>query len=760
MKKILILVLCFIPVFIDAKTYILEDGIYRANNNIHNYADYNDYIVTDGNIKYNYDNGVNKLHVNFKKGGFLSRYEYEITNVNYNSYLSSGLEYWTLTQHSFDKNYVISFGTSSKDINDKSNVRVTNFVKDKVKIGGSGTRENPWYFIDILNVTVYSSDVSRGKLSLKPCDVTSDDDKKKSIGVQKYEKSDTNFYVCEDYSFRFRNSTCDDYIKYDSAYGYYVISGDIKDNSICRIDFSYNTYVINLNQCNDCGTKTSPTKVYLAYNKNNFFRDQYGDKTIDALDTIPTKKGYTFQGYYTKSDFSGERVINESGSFVSKNINSNVTLYPYMKANTYTVKYDCNGGVGVSDTSSHTYNQKSNLKNVSCYKEGYTFAGWSTAKDNVAEYTNGAEVNNLTDVNGATVNLYAVWNPCAKGYYNNTEDPNKFSCEKCGVGTYSDAVGSATCKNCPGDYTSDAGSTAVSNCYIDVVDGKYIAEKNSSVQTNCAAGTFKAAHRVKYGEVSSCQNCATCKTNTEGSVNCPITITYKVSYNGNGGSGVPGEQTKTCGTDLTLSNTIPTRSGYVFDGWNTNSSGSGTNYESGGKYSSNSAATLYAKWKVSRVYLVQNGVTQSIVGGWQGKGQKLTSVITNHDPLVTYQDGNYLMFVHDDWKNTTGGSYSKNKIDMTNYSKLRFEGTLYSGTMEMGGSLRIHSSVGSHVDDGKVMSCWTTAVQQYKNAAECDFDISGLSGSYYVGVHMFGNGYYNSGSKSNNYVKIKNMWLE
>lgn len=72
--------------------------------------------------------------------------------------------------------------------------------------------------------------------------------------------------------------------------------------------------------------------------------------------------------------------------------------------------------------------------------------------------------------------------------------------------------------------------------------------------------------------------------------------TYTVSYNANGGSGAPSAQTKTSGTNLTLSSTRPTRTGYTFNGWNTNSSGTGTNYASGGTYSSDAAVTLYAKW--------------------------------------------------------------------------------------------------------------------------------------------------------------------
>jgi len=75
--------------------------------------------------------------------------------------------------------------------------------------------------------------------------------------------------------------------------------------------------------------------------------------------------------------------------------------------------------------------------------------------------------------------------------------------------------------------------------------------------------------------------------------------TYTVSYNANGGTGAPGNQTKTYGTNLTLSSTRPTRTGYTFVKWNTASNGSGTDYSPGGTYTGNAALTLYAIWTVN-----------------------------------------------------------------------------------------------------------------------------------------------------------------
>lgn len=53
---------------------------------------------------------------------------------------------------------------------------------------------------------------------------------------------------------------------------------------------------------------------------------------------------------------------------------------------------------------------KLTLLNCEFVKNGYTFAGWSTNKYAIEpQFTNCQEVTNLTDVEGKTVTLYAVW---------------------------------------------------------------------------------------------------------------------------------------------------------------------------------------------------------------------------------------------------------------------------------------------------------------------------------------------------------------
>ena len=74
---------------------------------------------------------------------------------------------------------------------------------------------------------------------------------------------------------------------------------------------------------------------------------------------------------------------------------------------------------------------------------------------------------------------------------------------------------------------------------------------------------------------------------------------HTITYNANGGYGAPGNQTKTFGYVLNISNQKPTRSNYNFVNWNTRADGSGTSYSPGQNYppdQNGGTVTLYAQW--------------------------------------------------------------------------------------------------------------------------------------------------------------------
>ena len=122
------------------------------------------------------------------------------------------------------------------------------------------------------------------------------------------------------------------------------------------------------------------------------------------------------------------------------------------------------------------------------------------------------------------------------------------------------------------------------------------------------------------------------------SYSVPAKPSYTVSYNANGGTGAPGNQTKWYGTNLVLSSTQPTRTGYTFGGWNTNSTGTGTNYVSGATYTGNAALALYAKWNGSSYTLKINPNGGSISGNTEEQTMSPNLILgtTNWNDIRSY----------------------------------------------------------------------------------------------------------------------------
>ena len=82
---------------------------------------------------------------------------------------------------------------------------------------------------------------------------------------------------------------------------------------------------------------------------------------------------------------------------------------------------------------------------------------------------------------------------------------------------------------------------------------------------------------------------------------------HSVAFNANGGTGAPGAQTKTYGSVLTLSGTIPIRTGYTFKGWGTSAGTQTVSYNPGSQYGrdqNGGTYTLYAIWQIN-TYSVQ-----------------------------------------------------------------------------------------------------------------------------------------------------------
>ncbi len=124
------------------------------------------------------------------------------------------------------------------------------------------------------------------------------------------------------------------------------------------------------------------------------------------------KEGYTFQGWNSRKDGSGDSYKDkESVEFQNQEDGDTVVLFAMWEANPYRVRYDGNGAdSGIVMESSHVYGSSGSLSVNSYNRKGYTFAGWNTQQDGKGKtYKSGGQVKNLTTELNGTVTLYAKW---------------------------------------------------------------------------------------------------------------------------------------------------------------------------------------------------------------------------------------------------------------------------------------------------------------------------------------------------------------
>lgn len=146
----------------------------------------------------------------------------------------------------------------------------------------------------------------------------------------------------------------------------------------------------------------------------------YGTSALGDIDhATNSTTGYHLDGYYT---LGGTKILEANGDFAADNITSyisdgnwiyddDVTLYAHWALNTYTVHFNKNNNDATGSMSDQvfTYGTAQNLTSCGFSLAGKVFDGWATSAGGEKAYNNGAEVNNLTTTNEATVNLFAKW---------------------------------------------------------------------------------------------------------------------------------------------------------------------------------------------------------------------------------------------------------------------------------------------------------------------------------------------------------------
>ncbi len=120
----------------------------------------------------------------------------------------------------------------------------------------------------------------------------------------------------------------------------------------------------------------------------------------------PTRAGATFTGWWTEPVNGGQVKATTKVELTRPH-----TLYAHWRGHVYTIAFDLNGAAGACPSLSMEYGEAKTLPSCTVRRRDFDFAGWSRMPEGAVDFADGAEVRDLTDADGATVTLYAVWTP-------------------------------------------------------------------------------------------------------------------------------------------------------------------------------------------------------------------------------------------------------------------------------------------------------------------------------------------------------------
>lgn len=451
-----------------------------------------------------------------------------------------------------------------------------------------------------------------------------------------------------------------------------------------------------IKESRDTSSKCKSFTCNIYYKGENGLAIGIDDTIITDFGTIttsvPTKSGYIFDGwkignstYSSGANFSCDTAGNYSAFAIfhkkpckwttataCENANPGYKCRStdgtcWMKGDpiSYTISYNANGGSGAPGSQTKTHGTDLTLSSTKPTRNGYKFSKWTTGKDGSGtSYAPGATYNA-----NASITLYAQWiSACKWTTADACQKANPgYTCKSTGTdgacwdvdkpSTYTISYNANGGSGAPGSQTKTHGTDLKLSSTKPTRSGYTFVNWNTKSDgsgTNYASG-------ATYNTNANITLYAIWKTNSSGG---DTTTKYTVSYNANGGSGTPSNQTKTQGTNLVLSSTKPTRSGYTFVNWNTKGDGTGKSYAPGATYSTDANLTLYAIWKtnasggpVTKKYTIKfdanggTGTTKEVVCDYGSKctltgnaftrdGYEFTGWNTKSDGNgVSYRDG-------------------------------------------------------------------------------------------------------------------------
>ncbi|MGN8739529.1 InlB B-repeat-containing protein [Bilifractor sp. HCP3S3_D3] len=496
--------------------------------------------------------------------------------------------------------------------------------------------------------------------------------------------------------------------------------------------------------------------------------------------SVPSRTGYTFQGYYTQPNGNGIKVygadaqaVGDGTYFTAAKLwhytGSSITFYAYWTINTYTNhiahwtwgyknKEGNNGGkdafqIGSSDISEpygakYTLNASNGMKIPNGFYLENTF-GTSSISNFWNHYAFGTEITQNADVMSFEYDYYP-------NDYTITYELNGGTNNSANPSSYNVLYGVTLASPTRSGYTFTGWT----------MDGKTVTGINPG-----ANASFTSADDL-YSKLAS-RTTGNKKVIANWKAN-----SYTVAFNGNGATyGSTASESMTYDTAKTLTPNGYSRAGYRFAGWNTKADGSGTSFtnESSVKnLATNGTVTLYAKWQAENntiTYSAQTG------GNVSRSSETISGTSAAQGSTATAKTG----YTFDGWyaaDQKVGASASYIPDSPYSANKNSLVGNYYGGAVTYDASNDIYNVTASknsaNSNWGSGASGNTSAVIPYGKSFTVSFDIySPIATAVQIDINNYAqtgsswNGNDNDGSrwggtstslKANTWTRITYSW--
>jgi uncharacterized repeat protein (TIGR02543 family) len=343
--------------------------------------------------------------------------------------------------------------------------------------------------------------------------------------------------------------------------------------------------------------------------------------------TRPTRTGYAFKGWATSA--TATSAAYQPGASVS--LSNSITLYAVWQAHKVTVRYHANGaaiaathgnGYAVDADGYVTYNGNRDFATVAYGNSSDPYNIFNSSAINLAYaghyVTDGSEWNTAADGSGTSFDQDVSYAATAYASDVTTGDRTIVLYANWKIYTYPVTYNANGGANAPAAQTKEYGTALT----LSSASPSRAGYNFLGWATSASSETVAYAAGATYAE------------------NAALTLYavwqryYTVTYDANGGEGAPDAQQKIEGTDIRLSATVPTRTGFAFFGWSTDSAAFNATWQPSDTYSTDADMTLYAVWRA--LYSVSydaNGGTGAPAA--QTKTQGVDLVLSSIEPTWT-----------------------------------------------------------------------------------------------------------------------------